>query len=260
MVTATAAEPTTLLARATLLALTARALAYPTAGLLAELADGRWLDQLRLAAAALDEPARLAAALAEVAAALAEAMTGPAVGAGGEPVPGLAEEYTRLFARQVLVAPYASSYAIDPGQSRSVNLQAVMAFYTAFGLRVDPAHPELPDHIGAQLEFLAALAAKEAYASSAGLSEPAAICRAARARFVGEHVAGWLPRFVERLHGQARLAFYPSLGSLALALLADEPGDRPPLAATMIGTAAAEERFVCGMLPGSVPVDEPEGL
>lgn len=250
MVTDTAVEPTTLLARAMLLTQAAQGLSYPDARLMRELADGQWLAQLELAVAALDEADQLRPPVATLAQAIAAL---PAASAS------LAEEHTRLFARQVLVSPYASSYDHDPGQSRPNTLQEVMAFYRAFGLRIDPHKPDLPDHIGAQLEFLAVLLAKEAYAHSVDLHESATICREARSRFSREHMVGWLPRFVERLSAQARLDFYPALTALIMTLIALETDiATEPASDGLLDRPDEAESFTCGLLPGAPPVDEPE--
>jgi DMSO reductase family type II enzyme chaperone len=240
--TTTAPDATVLLARATAYIQLARALAYPTDALLADLRAGGFVERLGAAVAVLDAAGPLAAALDDLARAVAALPAGPL---------GLAEEHTRLFARQVPAPPYESSYDRDPGNSRVVRLQEIARYYAAFGLRVAPDHPDLPDHLGAELEFAGVLCAKEAYAIDAGLAEPAAVCAEARARFVGEHLIGWLPRFVERLEAQARLAFYPAVAALALALLRDEPvAGLVAAPAPAVPAAADDEPFNCALGPG----------
>jgi TorA maturation chaperone TorD len=136
----------------------------------------------------------------------------------------LAEEYTRLFARNVLCPPYASSYGIPGAFTRVEDLSELAGLYASFGYRVSLAHPDLQDHVSYLLEFLSVLQAKEAYAEERRWSPQARVCREARQRLCANHL-GWLPRFVERLHAQARLPFYPAAGDWILAFLAAETGD-----------------------------------
>jgi TorA maturation chaperone TorD len=94
--------------------------------------------------------------------------------------------------------------------------------YAAFGFQVSARRPNLPDHISAELEFVAALLAKEAYALDQGWYPQAKLTRQARRKFIRENLAQWLPAFVERLEQHRRLPFYPAVAALVLALLAIE--------------------------------------
>lgn len=153
---------------------------------------------------------------------------------------GLAEEYTFLFARQVQAPPYESRYLPAGPFGQPQSLADVGGFYAAFGFEVTG---DLPDHLGAELEFLGALCLKEAYAHEQGWAEPADICQQARGRFLAEHLNRWLPVFVARLHEKARLPFYPALADVAAALVALE-GAELGLAA-----AGAAEAWVRPAMP-----------
>lgn len=182
----------------------ARLFDYPSAaGELSAVIDG-------CAEMAEGAPAAIAAAgsaLAEAAATLATAED-------------LAAEHTFLFARQAPAPPRESSYAILPATAQGTIMSDLGAFYRAFGFATRPALP--PDHLCAELAFVGALLAKEAIARENGWREPARLTRAARRRFIREHLGGWLPKFVERLERHARSPFYPRAGAYALALLRDE--------------------------------------
>jgi TorA maturation chaperone TorD len=129
------------------------------------------------------------------------------------------EEYTFLFARQSPCPPYESAY-IDAGRGHS--LADVAGFYRAFGFQIAPDAHQLPDHIGSQLEFMALLCAKEAYALEHALSEQAKICQDARRTFLLEHLGFWTAIFAARVKSTARLSLYPALTELVRAVLTHE--------------------------------------
>lgn len=143
---------------------------------------------------------------------------------------GLVEEHTHLFARQVLCPLHESSYAAalaaEPaGPGHGTGLQATAelgGLYAAFGFQAGPRRPELPDHLCLELEFLAVLLAKEAYARSQDWDEALAACQQARRILVRGHLQRWLPALRERLVQHARLPFYPALVELVLAVLEQE--------------------------------------
>lgn len=145
-----------------------------------------------------------------------------AVDATREATLSLASEYVALFTRNVLCSPYGSRYLVRDVLARPRVLEEVMGYYTAFGVEVDRAQPDLPDHVGTELEFVGYLLAKEVYAYEAGWVERAAICRDARRRFLGEHLLHWFPAFRDQLHVQARLPFYPAVADLTLAVLEED--------------------------------------
>lgn len=92
-------------------------------------------------------------------------------------------------------------------------LADLAAFYRAFGLEVADGAGERPDHIGMELEFMSALAAKEAYAYEHQLDDDQrALCRDAQKKFLREHLGRWSPAFARRL---ARAATDDALAALA---------------------------------------------
>lgn len=144
----------------------------------------------------------------------------------------LAAEHVALFSRNVPCSPYGSRYLIHDVMARPRILEEVSGIYRAFGLEVSREHPDLPDHIGTQLEFLGYLIAKELRALETGREEQAAICRDARAWLLQEHLLLWVPAFQQRLREHARLPFYPAVVDLVLAVLRDD--------ARAIGCAAGQ--------------------
>ncbi|MBI4504204.1 MAG: molecular chaperone TorD family protein [Chloroflexi bacterium] len=216
-----------LIARARLWQWTARCFGYPDEALLARLHDAATRHEIASIAA-------LGEAVGAIGRALAALWAAADAAAGAEP--RLPEEHTFLFARQVVVPPYESSYA-RPYADRTQGLAEVGGFYGAFGFEVAAACPDLPDHVGAELEFVAVLLAKEAYALAQGWTEPAEVTALAREKFLAEHLAPWLPAFAERLAQHARLPFYPAAARLAVTLLRGEA----PAAAAAAGAAIARQ-------------------
>jgi putative dimethyl sulfoxide reductase chaperone len=202
----------TLTARAVLWGWTARAFTYPARPLLDALHDQAERGRLQEAARATNDDA--------IGAALRAVWT--ALDAPDEATIALEEEHTFLFGRHVRVPPYESSYVLERGTDRSTHLTEVGGLYAAFGLTVSAAHPEMPDHLGAECELLAVLLAKEAYARAMGWATRARLTRRARRKLVQEHLGRWLPAFSERLAQHHRLALYPALAGLLLALLGHE--------------------------------------
>jgi TorA-specific chaperone len=204
-------DTTHLLARAILYRAAAKCLTYPDASLLAYL---RTEASAEIEGAASMLPL-LDAATKHIATFVA------ALGALDSTPLGLAEEHTYLFAREVRCPPYESSYAEGRSAGKADVMADVAGFYEAFGYRLSEAS-DLSDHVGAELEFLAVLSAKEAIATEHGWPDEAEVTREARRRFHQEHVGRWLSAFAQRVGQQARLPFYPALVELIAAVISDE--------------------------------------
>jgi DMSO reductase family type II enzyme chaperone len=189
--------------RALLYAALAHGFDYPD-----ELAEADSLAAMTQAIHALED-ATLHAALQRV----REAASAPAA----SPTP--AEEHTFLFARQTPCPPYEASYTRG---AIAYQLADIAGFYRAFGLQVAGKSGERADHICSELEFMAALCAKEALARSRGLHEQAEICRDARRAFLVEHLGRWAGQFARRIAEHARLPYYTALADLLVALLNHE--------------------------------------
>jgi TorA maturation chaperone TorD len=211
---------------------------YPDESLMGPLRDGVVDRELAAAVDSLAEASGLWAALT----ALRTAWEGPT------PVgPSLGEEYTYLFARNVRVALHASRYR-DGGSVSSQDLAQIAGTYEAFGFRVAEQARELPDHLSVQLEFLAALCLKEAYALDQGWSGRASTARRARRKFVREHLE-WFPRFEREVVEHARLPFYPAAAAWAQAVLAQDVG-RAPRRPTQHSALSTQHSYPAGTLCG----------
>lgn len=199
-----------LLARTQVFHTLAAAFQYPAGHWQNDLETGRFLDDLTAGIENHPDQAVLEPLLADVRCSLTES-------AAGEDAPrrSLALEYTHLFLRQARVPLSETSYGLDLTFARTRDLADVGAYHRAFGFTLAPDTSMLPDHLSVQLEFLAVLCAKEAYARSHDWQEEAGTCLDARARYLTEHLTGWLPSLAERMAEHARLSFYPAVTALA---------------------------------------------
>ena len=186
------------LARAALYRLLAGAWLYPTAARLADLA--------RAATTAAENP--LLPELREPLAALAAAAR------GAEPA-AAAEEHVFLFDRQVRCSPYEGAYGDGPQLAgKSAALADVAGFYAAFGLGPAEGRPDMEDHVGAELEFMSALALKEAWALGAGDAEGVAVTRHAQVAFLRDHLGRWAETFAGEVAAATPLPTYTAAAAL----------------------------------------------
>jgi TorA maturation chaperone TorD len=124
--------------------------------------------------------------------------------------------------------PYETEY-INSKYSfqRSNSLSDISGFYRAFGLTTSDQHPERPDHIVLELEFMVTLLALERQAAneaSRRRSDRQQVCRHAQARFMQQHLAWWVPAFAKLLGKQNSQQFYDAAGTFLTALIPIERG------------------------------------
>lgn len=219
----------TSLARGAVYAFLARSLAYP---------DDQQIAVVRrelvpiLQVVRTDDPAlsaALAAALAEADAQLDELRV--AHGALFPPV-GQSE-----------LCVYESVYRTREIFQEAETLADIAGFYRAHGLVVGGVERERPDHLAVELEFMAFLARKRAYALAELGRARANSCRLAEAAFLRDHLGSWGPLAGERLAQMAAYPFYQAIGSLlAVWLRADmaSHGVSPAPLARHLGVGPAE--------------------
>lgn len=139
----------------------------------------------------------------------------------------LQSEYVRIFGHTIQsdCPPYETQYGSQHGAMASQlggaqifeqcqSLGDIAGFYRAFGLDVSDRAKERLDHISIELEFMAFLAHKEAYALTSDEKEHAEICREAQIKFLNDHLGRWLPLFTQRLSVVAKEGFYRELALL----------------------------------------------
>jgi len=181
------------LARAAIYRLLGAALAYPVPGTLEEIA-------------ALAE----AAACGPVAGgALGPALRRLAAEARDADAAALAQEHVFLFDRQVRCAPHEGAYGNAPSMAGKGSLLADIAgFYAAFGLGPAAARPDTEDHIAAELEFMSALALKEAYALALANADGLDVTRRAEVAFLTDHLGRWGEAFADAVREATPLPYF----------------------------------------------------
>jgi DMSO reductase family type II enzyme chaperone len=148
-------------------------------------------------------------------------------------------EYTRLFiGPQALPAPPYESVYREPwwGVMGETTL-AVRRAYEAAGLALDPETKALPDHVAAELEFLARLSKEQAAAWSVPDERRAVHWLWHEHSFLERHLGQWLPAFAERV-GAAAVPFYRGLAHIASGFVAQARAQVGAMAQAL--TAAAE--------------------
>jgi TorA maturation chaperone TorD len=135
--------------------------------------------------------------------------------------------------------PYETEYINSKfTYQRSHALADISGFYQAFGLAPSQGNPERPDHVVLELEFMASLLGLERLAADGDAKrrhDRQQICRDAQARFLQEHLAWWVPSFVQLLNCADRGPFYAAAGAFLVALI-------------------PAERAILGVAPASQPV------
>jgi len=80
-------------------------------------------------------------------------------------------------------------------------LAAIGGFYQAFAYDPEAREREVPDHISTELDFLAYLAFKAAFAADAQLTEELDVTAQAYDTFLRDHLGFWIAPFLESLAG-----------------------------------------------------------
>lgn len=131
----------------------------------------------------------------------------------------LQAEHRRLFVRP-LVSPYQTSYGSASGGmgGKTQQLADISGFYRAFGFQVGG---ERPDHLGAELEFVALTCVKEAYARLSANPEGAEVCAQSRRTFLREHLGAWVPAFQQELLEHAAAPVFAAAAAVLTTLNAE---------------------------------------
>src|SRR5262249_47366703 len=164
-----------------------------------------------------------------------------------EPVEVLRAAYDVVFGHVTSreCPPYEAEYhSTSEPFFRSQQMADVAGFYRAFGLELSHAHPERPDHVALELEFLAFVLLKRPLAlagpgTNAEKDEQVSVCDAAERTFFRDHLAWWLPSFATGLRRKAGHGVYAELGQVLAAFLPVErrrfgvPAPRLPVQASL---------------------------
>ena len=124
----------------------------------------------------------------------------------------LIPEYHRLFVGpgSLPAPPYESVYR-EGGTVMGQTTLDVQRQYEEAGYTLDPSFNELPDHVTAELAFLALLTEEEAKAWEAGDACAALSWLEREKAFLNDHLTRWLPDFCGRLLASTDAPFYRRL-------------------------------------------------
>jgi TorA maturation chaperone TorD len=130
----------------------------------------------------------------------------------------LIPEYHRLFVGPggLPAPPYESVYRED-WRVMGESTVDVTRQYAEAGYALAPSFNDLPDHVAAELGFMSLLCEEEAQAWRAAREEVALALLRREERFLGDHLAVWLPPFCDRVAVAAEREFYRVLAKLARA-------------------------------------------
>lgn len=112
---------------------------------------------------------------------------------------------------------YETEYGLPHEFRQSQELADIAGFYNAFGFQIGGVVRERPDHIAAELEFMSALALKEAYAHTHGITEHIEICEDATRKFLTAHIGHWVGLMVERIAQKNAQEIYCALAQFTAA-------------------------------------------
>lgn len=192
----------------------ALAWAYPTPALCERLREG--LSDL------LEEPtissSAYAPALADACAAL------PTVS-----VEALAVEHNHLFEHSAVCSPYETEYEPDPF-AKARQLADIAGFYTAFGMTASSIRPTTQDYLGTELEFMAYLARKEAYAAARNWKHRRRLTLEAERSFLRDHLGRWeravcrdvTNHTAQEARRNIAASFYGAVASVSMQYVEDE--------------------------------------
>lgn len=151
--------------------------------------------------------------------------------------------------------PYETEY-VDAKFTfqRSNGLADIAGFYQAFGLQQSEMHPERPDHLALELEFMAWLLGLKRAALAGGaseLDERVEICQNAEKRFLAEHLTWWTPTFATLLEHRRPTGYYGAVARFVAALSTAERAlfriENPEPAAAPSTIERPEECEGCGL-------------
>lgn len=136
----------------------------------------------------------------------------------------LSASFRRLFGHTArgAVPPHETEYGAEALFQQPQELGDLTGFYLAFGLTLNPAEHERPDHISCECEFLSFLALKEAYALEHGAPCMLEETRKATRLFLRDHLGRFAPVFTRMLARENPGGFYSALGKLCFEFVTQE--------------------------------------
>lgn len=131
----------------------------------------------------------------------------------------LQAEHRRVFGLTGSLC-YETEYGLPHEFRQSQELADLAGFYRAFGFNVGSRLRERPDHLAVELEFMYALAVKEAYATQNGSAEYVEVCADAQRKFIEDHLGRWIDLFAQSMALSAAAGSYLALARFAAGFVA----------------------------------------
>ena len=116
-----------------------------------------------------------------------------------------ADAYTILFDGAIACPSDESMYV---RRDKGAILADICGFHRAFGFKPVAHDHEKPDHIVAEIQFVAVLLAMFSQAIDRGDEPAAQVTQQALVDFTRDHISEWLPLFCDRLEQVANLPLY----------------------------------------------------
>lgn len=147
---------------------------------------------------------------------------------------GLSISYATMFETGVAGAagpPHESAFRADARTGQVAEVVAELKrTVLRFGLQLEEAHGDMVDHIGTELEIMAALCRREGERRSQDRSVDRVLAQ--QWEFLEDHLLAWAPAYAQRVTESEGDAAYISVASALVAFLADERQLVPLLLAT----------------------------
>lgn len=126
-------------------------------------------------------------------------------------VESLAIEYTRLFLMPQRPASPHESIQRGEGRLWGKSTAEVDKIYKRFGFKLDEGFKDTPDHISAELSFLAQLTRLESEYDIASLMDVKKGVLEVKKSFLKNHILEWFPGFRDGIIKAARLSYYKEM-------------------------------------------------
>lgn len=136
----------------------------------------------------------------------------------GDDTEELLKEYSRLFLGpfQLEAPPFGSVYLESEGRMMGDSTADAKRMYRESGLEMASDFQSPPDHVIAELEFLAFLGLQELESRE---QQDRGFFRHKREQFLQSHVGAWFPLFADKVEQNTQMAFYRDLSRLTRRLL-----------------------------------------
>ena len=127
-------------------------------------------------------------------------------------------EYSRLFIGpfQLEAPPFGSVYLESEGRLMGQSTAEVKRIYQECGLNISPDFHSPPDHVAAELEFLAYLGLQE---NGSQYEDQKNFYQQQRALFLHRHIGYWFPLLADNIEKHTIQDFYLELSHLTRQLL-----------------------------------------